>query len=173
MNEKFETWLTDNLCEIMDEETADFAFEQGEKYMYELQQTAKAIVDRSYLMLGVIITVCPLFITTSLAINNHTLSVISYILTAFCIGLSIYLTGIVKPSRSFCLGRDPKGLLRIENLKHKKESRYPVKLYELENLQQKIEGLIKENEYKAKQQTIAMYAVVAALSFCLIISTLL
>ena len=173
MKADIETWLTDDLWNKMDEASTNFAFEQGEKYIQELQEVAKAISNRCYMMLGVIVTVCPFFITTSIATHDISLKCISYMFTAFCVGLSIFITGIVKPCRGYSIGRDPKSLLRICDLEHREATESSIKLYELENLQHKIEQLERENTFHAKQQTIAMYAIVAALSVSLILSALL
>ena len=39
MEEKTTTWLTDELFDLVDNDVADFAFEQGEKYMREQEDT--------------------------------------------------------------------------------------------------------------------------------------
>lgn len=168
MEKKAKKWIGKDLWGKIDDKSADFAFEQGEKYMFELQETAKAIVNRSYLVLGVAITVCPLLITTSITANNTELRLISYMFTVFCIGISIYVTGIIRSCRGFSLGRDPKSLLFSCDWNHLKATKSNIKLYELENLQNKIESLEKDNETKARQLTITLYSVVCALSACLI-----
>lgn len=141
MKEETKRWIDNNLWSKIDSESADFAFEQGEKYMVELQDVAKAIINRSYLVLGVAVTVCPILITTSISTNNATLRFITYLFTAFCIGISIYVTGIIKPCRGFCLGRDPRSLLCSCDWNHRKATKSNIKMYELENLQSKIEAL--------------------------------
>lgn len=59
MKEEAEKWINDELWSKIDKEAADFAFEQREKYLFELQEVAKAIVNRAYLILGFSVTVCP------------------------------------------------------------------------------------------------------------------
>lgn len=171
MNNESELWLTDELWDSIDDESANFAFEQGEKYMLELQEVAKSITNRSYMMLSVVVAVCPLLITTSITTNNLVLSTISYLFTAFCVGLSIFITGLVKPRGGFSIGRDPKSLLRLCDMQHHKQTNSCIKLYELENLQNKIEMLEQDNNIRAKQQTVALYSIVIALSICLIVAS--
>lgn len=168
MEEKTKKWIGRDLWNKIDNESANFAFEQGEKYMFELQETAKAIVNRAYLVLGVAIAICPLLITTSITTGNVTLRLVTYLFTSFCIGISIYVTGIIRSCRGFSLGRDPRSLLISCDWVHRKATGSNIKLYELENLQNKIENLEKDNEIKARQLTIALYSVVVALSVCLI-----
>ena len=171
MEEKTTTWLTDELFDLVDNDVADFAFEQGEKYMREQEDTAKAIVNRAYLILGAAVTVCPLLITTSLTSENAFLKCMSYFLTAFCTGLSIYLMGIVKPGKTSSMGREPKDLLREEVLKHHRDTGCNIKLYELENLQRKIDNLEKENAAKSKQLKTALYATLFLVFLCLIVAS--
>lgn len=168
MKEETKKWINKDLWGKIDRESADFAFEQGEKYMFELQETAKAITNRSYLILGVAVTVCPILITTSITTNNIALRFITYMFTAFCIGISIYVTGIIRPSRGFSIGRDPKSLLVSCDWNHRKATNSNIKMYELENLQNKIETLEKDNKIKARQLMTALYSIVYALSACLI-----
>lgn len=172
MNKDFDTWLTGDIWDGMDAESADFAFDQGEKYMRELQDVAKAITDRCYMILSVIVSVCPLLITASLTTGNPGMSAISYMFTAFCVGLSVFITGIVKPRGGFSIGRDPKSLLRPCDLEHHKETKSPIKLYELENLQNKIEFLEKENATRSGQFTVALYSIIVALSLSLVFALL-
>lgn len=168
MKENTKKWISNELWSKIDSESADFAFEQGEKYMRELQDVAKAIVNRSYLVIGVAVTICPILITTSITTNNTALRFITYLFTAFCIGISIYVTGIIKPCRGFGLGRDPKSLLSSCDWNHRSATNSNIKMYELENLQSKIEALKKDNEEKARQLIIALYSILFALSTCLI-----
>lgn len=160
MEENSKKWINNELWKKIDEKSADFAFEQGEKYMYELQENAKAIVNRAYLVIGVAVTVCPLLITVSITTDNEILRFVVYMFTVFCIGISIYATGIIKPGRGFCLGRDPKSLLLSCPWDHRKATNSNIKMYELENLQNKIDALKRDNEIKAKQLTVVLEAVI-------------
>ena len=168
MKEESEKWINNELWSKIDKEAANFAFEQGEKYLFELQEVAKSIVNRAYLVLGVAVTVCPLLITTSITVSNEILRFVIYVFMVFCVGISIYVTGIIKPDRGCCLGRDPKSLLYSCPWEHRKATKSNIKMYELENLQKKIEALKGDNEYKARQLATALYSAVIALSVCLI-----
>ena len=117
------------------------------------------------------VTVCPLLITTSLTSENAFWKCMSSFLTAFCTGLSIYLMGIVKPGKTSSMGREPKDLLREEVLKHHRDTGCNIKLYELENLQRKIDNLEKENAAKSKQLKTALYATLFLVFLCLIVAS--
>lgn len=163
------TWLTDELWENTDDETAAFAFEQGEKYMQQLEDTAKAITDRCYMVLGALLTICPLLITVSFSTDNSAINAICYMFTSCCIGLSIYIMGVVKPSSGASIGRPPQDFLKLPILKHKMETKRCIKIYELENLQHKIHKLETDNETRASKQTIILYSSIALLSASLVL----
>lgn len=152
-----DSWLTDEMWAYMDKEVADFVFEQGEKYMQQLEDTAKAITERCYMVLGALLAVCPLLITASFAVESEGLNMICYFFTALCIGFAVYIIGIVKPGTGASIGRPPKDFLRLCDLERRKKWDESIKLYELENLQHKIELLEADNEIRAKKQTWVLY----------------
>lgn len=166
-----ETWLTKDIWNNMDKETSEFAFSQGEKYLTELKKVSDSITNRSYMLLGIIIAVCPFLITTILNFSNQFLIGVAYFFTSICIGVSIALIGLTKPWLGSSVGRDPKSLIRMEDLQHyraTKDNSSFVK-YELENLQNKIEKTDMQNKQRAQLYKIVLFVIIGSFSLLLLL----
>ena len=161
-----EPWLMpDDMWNIMDEKTTEFVFSQGEKYLSELCSVSISLTNRCYTLLGIILAVCPFLITTAISINDFLFSSIAYMFASVCVGLCIMLIGIMKPRGGYSIGRDPKSLIRMTDLKHYKDTKCTsFKKYELENLQHKIEETEKANEQRAKEFKMILW--ILLISFC-------
>lgn len=164
-NEKYDTWLYDEMWEAMDAKTSEFTFSQGEKYLEELCKESGIITTRCFTLLSIILAVCPFLISTAISINNGLFSCVAYLFVSVCVGSCIMLIGIVKPRYGSSPGRSPKDLLRIEDLKHYNETSGSSFLkYELENLQNKIEKTEKSNEERATGYKMVLYILLVSFS---------
>lgn len=157
-----DNWLTDEMWAYMDKEVADFVFEQGEKYMQQLEDTAKAITKRCYMVLGALLAVCLFLAIFSFTVDNERLDAVCFLFIVFSVWLSLNIIEIVKSKIGASIGRPPKDFLRLCDLERREEWDESVKLYELENLQHKIETLEADNEIRAKEQTRVLYLAIIA-----------
>ena len=157
-----DNWLTDEMWAYMDKEVADFVFEQGEKYMQQLEDTAKAITKRCYMVLGALLAVCLFLAIFPFTVDNERLDVVCFLFIVFSVWLSLNIIEIVKSKIGASIGRPPKDFLRLCDLERREEWDESVKLYELENLQHKIETLEADNEIRAKEQTRVLYLAIIA-----------
>lgn len=164
-NDQKETWLSEEIWYSMDGKTTEFVFSQGEKYLSELCKVSDSITNRCYTLLGIIMAVSPFLVTTVISIQNFLFSSVAYLFASVCVGVCIVLIGVIKPRGGYSVGRDPKSLLRIEDLDHYKQTkRISYLKYELESLQNKIEETNKANESRSEQYRIVLY--VLLISFC-------
>lgn len=167
-------WLIpEEMWDLIDEKTTEFVFSQGEKYLSELCKVSISIINRCYTLLGIILAICPFLITTAISIHDFIFSSIAYLFASICVGVCIMLIGIMKPRGGYSIGRDPKGLLRISDLSHHKETgRVSYLKYELENLQSKIEKTEKANEERAKEFKTVLWILLISFCFLLVFSML-
>ncbi len=105
------TWLTEDIWCNMDPHTADFAYEQGEKYFKQLEEVAKAITNRCYWLLGLFSTICPLLIASYFVIEDEWIAFISFLFICLCLVLSIYILKAILPQEGYLSGRPPKSML--------------------------------------------------------------
>lgn len=165
---KEKEWLTNEIWGKIDKETADFAFYQGENYLKEICEVSASITNRCYTLLSIILALCPFLITTVVSLNNFIFSSIIYFIGTIYIGLSIAITGLIKPRSGYSPGRPPKDLLKRENLEHyKKSSECSYVKYELENLQRKIECIENSNKIRAKSYRLILFALIGSFAFSL------
>lgn len=157
-----DNWLTNEMWACMDKEAADFVFEQGEKYMQQLEDTAKAITERCYMVLGALLAVCLFLAIFSFTVDNERLDAVRFLFIVFSVWLSVNIIEIVKPKTGASIGRPPKDFLRLCDLERRKKWDESIKLYELENLQHKIERLEADNEIRAEDQTRVLYLAIIA-----------
>ena len=157
--------LPDDAIDLLDSKAINFIFDQGEKYLDELCKVSDSITGRCYTLLGIIFTICPFLVTTALSVGKLLFSVVAYLFAAVCIGVCIMLLLTMKPREGYSKGRDPKGLAYMPFMEHYKEKGISAfALYELENLQWKIDTTSKTNKHRARTFTIALWTLLV--SFC-------
>lgn len=164
-----DAWRTpDDIEDLLDGKAIDFIFSQGEKYLEELCKVSDSITGRCYTLLGIIFTICPFLVTTALSVNERLFSVVAYLFATVCIGVCIMLLLTMKPRDGYSRGRDPKELTYKPFMEHyRNENISSYALYELENLQWKIDTTNKTNNQRSRTFTIALWTLLA--SFCLLL----
>lgn len=151
--------------ELLDGKTVDFVFSQGEKYLEELCKVSDSITSKCYMLLGIIFAVCPFLITTSLSVNKIVFTIIAYVFASVCVGVCVMLLLIMKPRSGYSKGRSPKDLIYMPFLEHyKKENIASYAIYELENLQWKIDETNRANEQRSKTFATTLWTLLV--SFC-------
>lgn len=157
--------VPDEAIDLLDGKAIDFIFAQGEKYLEELCKVSDSITGRCYSLLGIIFAVCPFLVTTALSLHDPMFSTIAYLFAMICVGACVMLLLTMKPRLGYSKGRDPKDLTYEPFMKHYKENEIEsYSLYELENLQWKIDDMRKANEQRSKTFTVALWTLLV--SFC-------
>lgn len=171
-NKEYGDWLTTDMWCRMDPRTTDFAFEQGEKYLSQLEETAKAITNRCYWILGLFSAICPLLIAAFFTIENIYLAFVCFVFIGLCLILSVLVLKIVLPKEGYLLGRDPNGMLSQCNWDDEAEDGSAIKYYELINLQAKIEEQKEENKRMANRFSLVLWIFFGSLFLFLILALL-
>lgn len=163
---EIDAWkVPDGAIDLLDGKAIDFIFAQGEKYLEELCKVSDSITGRCYTLLGIIFAVCPFLVTTALSLHEPMFSMIAYLFATVCVGICVMLFLTMKPRLGYSKGRDPKDLIYEPFMKHYEENDIgSYSLYELENLQWKIDGANKANEQRSKTFTVALWTLL--ISFC-------
>jgi FtsH-binding integral membrane protein len=160
--------LSDDVMDLLDDKAIDFIFSQGEKYLEELCKVSDSITGRCYTLLGIIFAICPFLVTTVLSVGEFLFSVVAYLFAVVCIGVCIMLLLTMKPRDGYSKGRDPKELTYGPFMEHYKENKISsYALYELENLQWKIDVTGKANNQRSRTFTIALWTLLVG--FCLLL----
>lgn len=161
-----DTWkIPDGAIDLLDGKAIDFIFTQGEVYLEELCKVSDSITGRCYTLLGIIFAVCPFLVTTALSLHEPIFSMVAYLFATVCVGVCVMLLLTMKPRFGYSKGRDPKGLISEPVMKHYVENGIDsYSLYELENLQRKIDDTNKANEQRSKTFTVVLWTLLT--SFC-------
>lgn len=145
-------WQVPDECkELMDNDTMRFVYEEGEKWLKNLNSVSNKITERCYLIITMIASICPLVIGMLYKYDKYIFIAGSiYILAALIVvGWKLFL--LIKPRIAHNIGDQPKDLININNLKSNNENSTALWIYEIERLQQKISYMQKNNSTRSRQ----------------------
>lgn len=65
-------WVIDNESwELLDKDTADFCFQEGEKLLRSISDIGDKITQRCYALISILISICPLLVGAVVFINSE------------------------------------------------------------------------------------------------------
>lgn len=146
--------IDDETWELLDKETAEFFFQEGEKFLINSNSIGDKINQRCYTLISVLISICPLLIGVIVAINDEMKCIASLIalFVFICIVAICFLAKLLLPRFSKSIGREPHQLMNKEVLRFytdEKDRKRNVMILEIERLQHKIKFVTKSNEQRA------------------------
>lgn len=147
-------WVIDNESwELLDKDTADFCFQEGEKLLSSISNIGDKITQRCYALISILISICPLLVGAVVFINSE-LRCAKSLLSLFvliCIAAICMLFKLVLPRNVNIAGREPRDLVNRDVLifyNNSKDIKRNILILELERLQSKIDFIKKSNEQR-------------------------
>ncbi len=150
------------------EENMQFVIGEAEAYLSVLIGVSEKITERSYSLLRIVISLCPILLGVFIGVDIQAKSYL-VLLTCVCFILSAgFLFFSFRPYRSQCLGDSPKTVVYAEDIEGEDVGKN-LKRSKIEAYQRKIEIMRDSNEIRARYFRRSLYALaVYVMTFAII-----